>query len=417
MFRFTARAAAQRARIVHTARVPRVTIKPGHVQPLWAGHPWVYAQAVERVEGGATAGEPVDVHDPRGLWLGRGLYSPGSAIPVRICSHEPDVALDAGFFARRLEAALQLRQKLGLPSERTNAFRLVHAEGDYLPGLIVDKYADVLAVQFGTLGMKRREAELLAALEQLLRPRAIIDRTSERAAELEGFQATRGQCRGAEPVTELDFRERGLQWRIPLELGQKTGYYLDQRSLRGRVEQLAAGRRVLDVYSYVGPFALAAARAGASEVVSVDSSALAQEVAADNALRNGLAGKIRFERDDALEAMARAGRSGGYELVICDPPKLAQSRAARERAAGNMRRVAAAACRATAPGGLLVLCSCSAALGPSELVRSLALGARDVGLQPRVLERWFQGPDHPVAAAFPEGTYLSTVIATLNRIN
>ncbi|MEB2310538.1 MAG: class I SAM-dependent rRNA methyltransferase [Sorangiineae bacterium] len=389
--------------------MPRVYLKPGHVQPVWAGHPWIYAQAVARVEGGAQPGEEVEVVDARGNLLGVGLYSPRSAIPVRLYARESGARLDAALIAARIRRAIERRRALALPRDDTDAFRLLHAEGDDLPGLIVDRYADALVVQFGTVGMKRRDGAVFDALTRELAPRAIIDRTSPRVAEREGFDASSGVVRGA--LDALEFVERGLRYRVPLELGQKTGFYLDQRPLRARVEELARGRRVLDTFTYIGALAMAAARGGAVEVEAVDASAPALGVAVDCAARNGLSGKIRFEPGDAHEALARVGRRGGVELVIVDPPKLAPTRAARARAAGAMRRLAREGCRATRPGGLLVLCSCSAAVGLDELTRALALGGRDAGTRPVVLERHFQGPDHPVPAAFPEGLYLTSLIA------
>lgn len=392
-----------------------VVLKAGHVQPVWAGHPWVFAQAVERVEGGAQAGDEVDVKDARGNFMGRGLYTPGSAIPVRIFTRERDRHLDAKLLTVRLTAAIERRRRLGLPSETTNAVRLVHAEGDELPGLVVDQLGDVLSVQFGTLGMKRREATILDVLEELVAPRAIVDRTSERAAKTEGFGAAQGVVRGDTSLDHFDIQESGLRFRIPLELGQKTGFYVDQRELRARTAELARGRRVLDTYAFVGAFALGAARAGASEVEAVDQSSLALTVAAEAARLNGLEGKIRFECEDSVQALDRAGKHGGFDLVICDPPKLAPTRASRARALGLMRRLSGHAARATEPGGLLVLCSCSAAIGLGELTRALSLGAADVGLRAIVLERFFQGADHPVPAAFPEGLYLTSLIAEIGK--
>jgi 23S rRNA (cytosine1962-C5)-methyltransferase len=387
-----------------------VTVKPGHVQPLWAGHPWVYAQAIERVEGGAIAGDEVDVVDSRGSFLGRGLYSPRSAIPVRLYSWQSGVAFNSELVAQRVRMAQGRRRAMGLPNAGTDAYRLVNAEGDDLPGLVVDLYRSVAAVQFATVGTKRREELVLDALDGLLKPEAIVDRSSSGAARAEEFTPQRGIVRGAPDRSDLLFQERGFSYQIPLSLGQKTGFYLDQRPLRDRVEQLARGRRVLDTFAYVGAFSLAAARGGASSVTAVDSSALALEVAAECAERNGLGGKIQLEHGDAAEELGRAGRRGGYDLVICDPPKLAPTRQSIKQAMTAARRLAALGCRATRPGGLLVLSSCSAALGLRELARATALGARDVGLRALVLERIFQGPDHPVPAAFPEGLYLSTLI-------
>ncbi len=388
-----------------------VTLKPGHVQPVWAGHPWVYEQAIARIEGGAVAGDELSVVDPRGNFLGRGFYSPGSAIPVRILVRDRDTPVDATLFRNRLLRAVEHRRLFGLPSRETNAVRIVNAEGDDLPGLVIDLFADVAVVQLGTIGMKRREDMLFEVIDQVLSPRAILDRTSTAIARGENFQMGEGVVRGDAGVSTLSFCERGLAYELPLSLAQKTGFYVDQRPMRGRVEQLANGCRVLDAYSYVGSFAMAAARGGATEVVAVDESALALEVGAECARRNGLIDRIRYVRSDARERMTLAGREGGFDLVLCDPPKFAPTRSSKTGALGAYQKLCAAACRATRPGGLLLVASCSAAVGLDALTRALAMGAREVNLRATVLERFFQGVDHPVAAAFPEGLYLKSVLA------
>lgn len=399
--------------------MPTVTLKPGHVRPVWAGHPWIFAQAILRIEGGALAGDEVTVVDPQGAVLGRGLYTPRSAIPVRIYTREADVPIDGALIRQRIERAIRHRRDLGLPGQaaghQTDAYRLIHAEGDGLPGLIVDMFSDVAVVQLNTIGIKRREGLVFDALAEALRPRTILDRTPSAAAKLEGFQPSSGVVRG-EPIEQLSFSERGLKYEVPLSLGHKTGFYLDQRLLRTRVEQLARGRRVLDAFSFVGTFSMAAARGGAHEVVAVDESALALEVGSACARLNGLDAKIRFERDDARRALQAASHGEGYDLVLCDPPKLAPSRGAQEKALSAYRSIAAAGCRATKPGGLLVLCSCSSAVHLDELIRALALGARDARMSATVFERHFQGADHPVPAAFPEGLYLKSVVARVEAL-
>ena len=394
-----------------------VRLKPGHVQPVWAGHPWVYAQAMERVEGGVSRGDEVDVVDPRGNFLGRGFYSPGSAIPVRILTRNAKEALDTGFFRHRFERAVAARAAVGLgASDQTTGYRLVHAEGDLVPGLIVDRCGDVLCVQFLTAGIKQREVLVLEALGQVLKPRAIVDRTPAGAAKAEHFVAASGVVRGAVEVTELEFTERGLAWKIPLSLGQKTGFYFDQRELRARVETLAhvpggvVKKKVLDAYSYVGAFGLAAARAGA-EVTCVDESALAIEIAAENARANGLADAIRFERNDARHVMSNA--HAVYDITVVDPPRLAPTRSAREQALVMYSKLAELGCKATKPGGLLVLCSCSAAVDLFALTRALTTGAVRANVNALVIERSFQGADHPVPAAFGEGLYLKALIARI----
>jgi 23S rRNA (cytosine1962-C5)-methyltransferase len=269
----------------------------------------------------------------------------------------------------------------------------------------------VLAIQLGTFGMKERQAIVHEALSVAVGPRAIVDRTSPRAAKSEGFEVSGGVVRG-DDVRELVLVERGLRFRIPLELGQKTGFYFDQRALRARVEQLAHGKRVLDAYSYVGAFAIAAARGGAREVVAVDESAMAVEVGAECAVMNGVADRVKFVKEDARRALADA--KGSFDLVIADPPRLAPTRSAREQALVAYSKLAENACRATRPGGLVVLCSCSAAVDLAALTRALATGATRVNMDATVLERWFQGADHPVPAAFGEGLYLKALIARVD---
>jgi 23S rRNA (cytosine1962-C5)-methyltransferase len=390
--------------------MPTVRLKPGHVQPVWAGHPWVYAQAIERVEDPVGAGDEVGVLDPRGNLLGRGFYSPGSAIPVRLVVRDAETPLDASLFRERVERALALRVALGIAQDPMAGYRLVHAEGDGLPGLIVDRYGDVLAVQFGTIGMKQREAMVYEALRQAVGPRAIIDRTSLQTAKAEGIEAATGVVEGE--IHELDFTERGLRFRIPLDLGQKTGFYFDQRPLRARIEELAAGKRVLDAYSFVGAFAMAAARGGARDIVAVDGSAPAIAVGAECAALNGVADRIRFVKADARRVLAEA--RGEFDLVVADPPRLAPSRATREPALVAYTKLAENGCRATRDGGLFILCSCSATVDLAALTRALATGAARANVQAVVLERFFQGPDHPVPAAFREGLYLKSLVARIS---
>jgi 23S rRNA (cytosine1962-C5)-methyltransferase len=390
-----------------------VRLKPGHVQPVWAGHPWVYAQAIDRVEGGATRGDEVSVVDPRGNFLGRGFYSPGSAIPVRLLVRDETTPIDSALFRTKFERALAARQQLGLGSSPdTTGYRVVHAEGDGVPGLIVDRFGDVLVVQLLTLGMKDRDAMIFEALGHVFNPKAIIDRTPPGAAKAEGFTEGKGVVRGEAPAT-ITFKERGIAWSLPSDVGQKTGFYFDQRDLRGRVEALASGKRVLDAYSYIGAFGLAAARGGATEVVCVDESAVAVEVGAEQARLNGFEKIVSFQRGDARRTMQEA--HGGFDLTIVDPPRLAPTRGAREQALVMYAKLAELGCRATKPGGLLVLCSCSAAVDLFALTRALATGAVRANMHATVVERAFQGVDHPVPAAFAEGLYLKAVVARVDK--
>jgi 23S rRNA (cytosine1962-C5)-methyltransferase len=388
-----------------------VRLKAGHVQPVWAGHPWIYAQALEWVEGGAAAGDEVSVLDPHGTLLGRGFYSPGSAIPVRLLVRDAVTQVEVPFFKARFERAVELRRSLGLPSEETDGYRLIHAEGDGLPGLIVDRLGDVLCVQFLTLGMKSRDGLVLEALREVIAPRAILDRTPASTARIEGFAPASGVVRGGD-VEALLFRERGLRYRIGLDVGQKTGFYFDLRPLRDRVETLARGKRVLDAFSFVGSFAMAAARGGAREVVAVDESAVALETGAECARMNDLGASITFVKQDVKKFLSQQQPS--FDVVVVDPPRFAPRRGARDSALVAYARLAESACRVVTPGGRLVLSSCSGAVDLGALTRALATGARRANVEATVLERGFQGADHPTTASFPEGLYLKWIIARVD---
>jgi 23S rRNA (cytosine1962-C5)-methyltransferase len=253
---------------------------------------------------------------------------------------------------------------------------------------------------------------ILEALGQVFEPKAIIDRTPAGAAKAEGFTESKGVVRGEAPAA-ITFTERGITWSLPSDVGQKTGFYFDQRDLRGRVEALTAGKRDLDDYSYIGAFGLAAARGGATEVVCVDESAVAVEVGAEQARANGFEKIVSFQRGDARRTMQDAHAS--FDLTIVDPPRLAPTRGAREQALVMYAKLAELGCRATKPGGLVVVCSCSAAVDLFALTRALATGAVRANVHATVVERAFQGFDHPVPAAFSEGLYLKAVVARVDK--
>ncbi|MFI5301525.1 MAG: class I SAM-dependent rRNA methyltransferase [Polyangiales bacterium] len=404
--------------------IASVHLRKGHVQPIWAGHPWVYAQAIDRVEvpgGGATpgVGDEVRVVDPQGNALGRGFWSPRRAIPVRLLVRDETTSLDdAQWLVDRIEAARRRRRSVGLPSAETTGYRLLHAEGDDAPGLVMDHFGagkegrgGVVVVQVGTAGLYARAERIIEALNATVAPDAILDRTSESSARGEGFEI---DARFGDParVEALRFSERGLRFSIPRDVGQKTGFYFDQRDLRARIESVARDRRVLDAYSYVGPIAMAAARGGAKSVLAVDDSLRALEVgdacAKDNALT------IEFRRGDVRKELPKLAAEGQrFDLVVLDPPKLAPTRGDRDGAAHYTSKLVEAACAVTEASGLMVICSCSTALGAGVIPRSHAIGARRAGRRAPILDRLGQGADHPVPAAFPEGIYLSTILAEI----
>ncbi|MEY4575344.1 MAG: hypothetical protein RL701_47 [Pseudomonadota bacterium] len=389
--------------------MPKVRIRSGHVRPLWAGHPWVYAQAVASLDGTAVAGDLVDVVDPQDNWLGAGFYSPDSALAVRIVSRTQGAAVDFGFFRERLAAAVDLRKHwLQLPRADTTGYRLVHAEGDGLPGLIVDVYDSTATVQLLTAGMKRREQEIFAALREVLPLRTIVEMPSREHQEHEGFKVEPRVAAG-EPVTDLVFSERGFDFSLPFAAAQKTGFYFDQRENRTRFESLCAGRRVLDLCTYVGAFALAAARGGAREVLAVDRSEAALAIAQQGIERAGYADVVRCVRRELKQALPEfAQAKQTFDVVVLDPPKLAHSARQLDRARTMYRLWNAQALRLCEPGALLVSCSCSGAMQPVDFIRTLAMAAADAGREITLLAMGEQAPDHPTPAAFQEGRYLKT---------
>ena len=389
----------------------RIKLRPGHVQPIWAGHPWVFAQAIDRIEGGAAPGDEIDVVDARGQFLGRGFYSPKSAIVVRILSRIEGEELDGTFLGKRIEAAAKWRKELfALPDARTNGYRLLHSEGDGLGGLIADVYGDVVSVQLLTMGMKRREQEIFAEVARVTGARTVIEIGNESVEKLEGFKSATSVVRGPE-ISSFHFQENGFDFDIPVEIAQKTGYFFDQRDNRAMIEKLSAGKTVLDAFSYVGAFALAAARGGATRVVALDSSAPAITAGASIALHAKLNDKIEFTRDDAKTALPQmAAKHEEFDIVIVDPPKLVPT--ARHLDAGRKayRRLNATAAKLVKKGGLLVSCSCSGAMRQGDFLRTIGSAARESGRDVTLLHLGSQGADHPVPASFPEGRYLKCAI-------
>jgi 23S rRNA (cytosine1962-C5)-methyltransferase len=384
----------------------RIFLKKGRARPLWFGHPWVYANGVDRVEGEVGPGDGVTLCDHDGRVIGRGFYNPRSQIPVRLCTRQ-DEALDGAFLRGRLSRARALRARLGLPSDRTTIYRLVNSEGDDLPGLVVDVYGDAAAVQLTTLGMAERKAEIFDALEAELGCRTIFEVASAAYADVEGFVSTSRVARGVSRAS-VSGLEDGLRLEVEPLSGQKTGMFVDQRETRVRVGALARGARVLDGYAYAGGFGLQAARGGAASVTAVDSSARAVARVEAHAAANGVA-------IDAVEAHVFRYRETAtpraFDLVVIDPPKFARARKDLEAARKGYERLNALALQACAPGAVLVTCSCSQNVDADTFERVLAAGAKQAGRQVQVFERRGAAADHPLPPGFTEGQYLKVLLA------
>ncbi|HEX6835068.1 MAG TPA: class I SAM-dependent rRNA methyltransferase [Polyangia bacterium] len=383
-------------------------LKRGRANPLWQGHPWVYSGAIAREDGAYQPGDVVDVADAEGRFIGRGFVNPRSQIRVRMMTAR-DEAVDAALIARRVKEAQGLRVRLGFPSEATNAYRLVNSEGDALPGVIVDVYGDVCAVQFTALGMKKREVELYDALEAHLAPKAIVEVAAGGFAQVEGFASATRTVRGDDAAARLvRCRENGITLEVDPIHGQKTGMFLDQRENRRLLASLARDARVLDVYTYAGGFALNALKGGAREATCVDASGRALERVRAHAELNGIR-NIETVEADAFRYLETV-KPRSYELVVLDPPKFARARKDLDAALKGYQRLNTLGMTACADGALLATCSCSQLVDEESFERMVAGAAKDAGRRVQLLSTSSQGPDHPVPPAFPEGRYLKFLL-------
>jgi 23S rRNA (cytosine1962-C5)-methyltransferase len=386
-----------------------IILKRGRERSLKRRHPWIFSGAIEKESG--KPGDTVEVRDASGQALARAAYSPKSQIRARVWSFDPAEAVDAGFFRRRIEKAVAFRE--GLPAAKhSNALRLVHGESDGLPGLVVDRYADVLVVQLLAAGVERWRDPILDLLAEITGCEAIFERSDAEVRGLEGLEPRAGFARGNRAASRCPIIEHGLNFRVDVAQGQKTGFFLDQRENRQRVRALAAGRNVLDGFCYTGGFAVAALAGGAKRVMAIESSLPALEVARENLAANALdAARLEFVQADVFKHLRLLRDKGEhYDLIVLDPPKLAPTAAHAKNAARAYKDINLLALKLLSPGGLLATFSCSGGVS-AELFQSIVAGAAiDAGAQAKILERFGAAADHPVALEFPEGEYLKGLL-------
>jgi 23S rRNA (cytosine1962-C5)-methyltransferase len=382
-----------------------IRLREGRERSLRRRHPWVFEGSIAK--GRADAGETVRIEAHDGAFLAWGAYSPHSAIRVRAWSFDEAERIDAGFFERRIAAALSLREKLAIDSD---AQRLVHGEADGLPGLIVDRYADTLVAQFGFAGVERWKEAIADGLLRATGLQRLYERSDLAVRKLEGLPEQRGWLRGDGP-TQIDVREHGWTLQVDIAHGHKTGAYLDQRASRQRFAHWVRRLRcaeALNAFSYSGGFTLAALSAGAKQVTSVDSSAPALELARAHVARNGFDAARHDSVDADVNAFLRQCLEQGrrFDAIVLDPPKFAATAAQAERAARAYKDINRLALMLLRPGGLLFTFSCSGGIG-SELFQKIVAGAAvDAGVDGAIVERLGAAPDHPATLLFPEGEYL-----------
>jgi 23S rRNA (cytosine1962-C5)-methyltransferase len=371
------------------------------------GAPWIFSNEIRRGEKTIAAGAVVNVRGEDGRDFGTGYFNPNSLIAVRLLAEECAAAIDADFFAARLSRALALRATF----YDAPYYRLVHAEGDGLPGLVIDRFDDTLSVQITTAGMERQLAALIAALEMVVSPATIILRADAPQRALEGLETYVKTVKGE--GRRIRVMENGARYLADLAEGQKTGWYYDQRDNRAFIAGLASGKSVLDGYSYTGGFGVLAAKAGAREVVCLDSSAPALALAEESARANAVT--VKPVKADVFEELARLGAGGEkFDIVLMDPPPFVKSRRDLEAGAKAYRKLARLAAEVTAERGVLLIASCSHNIALDRFAAECAAGLSRTGRKAALIRQAGAGPDHPVHPMLPESAYLKALVYALD---
>lgn len=391
---------------------PAVFLKAGQDRRLALGHPWAYSNEVQMDEAtrARAPGTLVVLRRVDGKPLGVGVFHPHALIAVRLLDRAPAAVIDADWIAARLRRALALRQRLFAQPY----YRLVHAEADGLPGVVIDRFEGVVVVQVNCAGFERLTAALLEALDTVLAPAAVVLRNDSPARALEGLPATVTVAKGT-ITAPLPVPEGGAVFYADVLAGQKTGWFYDQAGSRAFVAPLARDRRLLDVFCHTGGFALAAAAAGAEAVVGLDTSEPALALARQAALAAGLAARARFERAEAFAALTRLADDGErFDVVVADPPPFAKARKDAGSALRGYRKLARLAAACVAPEGLLFVASCSHTIEAQAFAREVARGITQAGREGRLIREAGAGPDHPVHLHLPESAYLKTLLVALD---
>ena len=386
--------------------LPRIILKKGREKPLLRGHPWVFSGAVAKVEGDMAPGDVGEVYSMEGQFLGTGHLNPRSQIILRVLTQKKE-SLSAPFFKERISQAALLREKwLG---GKTNAYRVINGEGDLLPGVIVDRYGEIFVLQCLTAGMERLKGVLIDLLINSFLPQSIYERSDVPTRREEGLTETKGLLYGKEIATPVEIEEYGCRFKVDVERGQKTGFYLDQRENRFFLQELSHEKKVLDCFCYTGAFSIHAGMRGAQEITLVDSSQEALEMADEHFNLNGL-GKIRHQliRGDVFEVMRDLQQR--YDIVILDPPPFAKKKGHVQSASRGYKDLNLSAFRLLNKDGLLFTFSCSHHISWDLFQKIVFSAAVDAGRRVQLLNRRGHPIDHPIHLSHPEGEYLKGFI-------
>ncbi|MGD8164400.1 23S rRNA (cytosine(1962)-C(5))-methyltransferase RlmI [Pantoea sp. FN0307] len=385
----------------------RLILAKGREKSLLRRHPWVFSGAVARMEGKAQRGETIDVCDSQGKWLARAAFSPDSQIRARVWSWQQDESVDIAFFVRRLQAAQQLRDWLAV-RDGLDSYRLIAGESDGMPGVTIDRFGSFLVLQLLSAGAEYQRPAIISALQQCYPDCNIYDRSDVAVRKKEGLELTQGPVCGALPPDLLSISEHGMKLLVDIRTGHKTGYYLDQRDSRFATRRYAQNKRVLNCFSYTGGFAVSALLGGCSEVISVDTSQAALDVARQNVELNGLdVSKAQFLRDDVFKLLRRYRDNGEkFDLIVMDPPKFVENKNQLAGACRGYKDINMLAMQLLNPGGMLMTFSCSGLMATDLFQKIIADAAVDAHRDVQFIEQFRQAADHPVIASYPEGLYL-----------
>ncbi len=385
-------------------------LKKGKEKPLEGFHPWIFSGAIEEIDDSYESGDLVKVYSAEGRFLGQGYLNPRSQIAIRMLTFDEKEITPAFFEKRILEAAI-LRQSF-LPPE-TTTYRLIHAEGDFLPGLIVDRYGDYLVAQFLTVGMDKWKDTIVQILAKTVPVRGIFERGDSEWREWEGLESRIGKLWGEEPPDFVEVQENGLTFIVDIHKGQKTGFFIDQRANRKLISEISRGKRVLNCFSYTAAFSVYAAKGGAVQTVSVDTSLEAQNTARENFRLNGLTpAETDFVSEDVFDYL-RASRQE-FDIVILDPPAFCKSKNHIIQASRGYKDINMAAMKRLSPGGLLYTASCSSHISPDLFQKIIFGAAKDVRRRVRIIAKTSHGFDHPINIYHPEGEYLKGLLCEVH---
>ncbi|MBQ9252108.1 MAG: class I SAM-dependent rRNA methyltransferase [Clostridia bacterium] len=379
----------------------KAVLIPGKEKRVYSRHPWIFRSDIARVEGEFTPGDVLDIYSSKGKFLARGFYNPASQIALRVMTYHEE-PVDRDFIFRRVHEAIDYRRSFA----DLRSCRLIFAESDRLPAMIVDAFGDVLVLQCLALGMERFKQDVVDALVEELHPVGIWERNDVPVRRLEGLEMQTGLLYGQVPDRAL-MVENGIKFLVDVKEGQKTGFFLDQKENRAAIAPFVKGKRVLDCFTHTGSFALHAGYYGAREVIGVDISEFACQFAEENAKLNGLEDRVHFVTANAFDLLAEKSRAGEkYDVVILDPPAFTKSRSTVDSAKRGYKEINLRAMKMIEPGGYLITCSCSQHISPElfqEIVRDAAADAR---VLLRQVEFRTQGKDHPILPSSPETQYL-----------